>query len=60
MNIGLFLNSVISFPIVSFVIFMIVKALARFQKKAEEAPAGLSTTEQALIEIRDLMKVSRV
>ncbi len=56
MNIGLFLNAVISFLIVAFVIFMVVKALSRFMKKAEEAPAALSTTEQTLIEIRDVLK----
>ena len=60
MNIGLFLNAVISFLIVSFVIFLVVKSLSRFQKKAEEAPAALSTTEQTLIEIRDLVKTSRL
>ena len=56
LNIGLFLNAVISFLIVSFAIFWVVKALSRFQKKADEAPAALSTTEQTLIEIRDVLR----
>ena len=55
LNIGLFLNACISFLIVSFAIFWLVKIMNRFmaKKQAEEVP--LTTTEQTLIEIRDLM-----
>ncbi len=60
LNIGLFLNAVISFLIVSFAIFWVVKALSRFKAKEEEQPAALSTTEQTLIEIRDLLRAPRV
>lgn len=58
LNIGVFLNACISFVIVSFAIFWVVKALSRFKAKEQEAPAALSTTEQTLIEIRDLLRVS--
>lgn len=56
LNFGLFLNAVISFLIVSFAIFWVVKALSRFKAKEAEVPAALSTTEQTLIEIRDLLR----
>ena len=59
-NIGLFLNSVISFIIVSFVIFMVVKLLSRFKAKEAEVPAALSKTEETLIEIRDLLAHTRM
>ncbi len=58
LNIGLFLNAVISFLIVSAVIFLVVKALNRFKAKEAEAPAALSPTEATLVEIRDLLKVA--
>lgn len=54
-NIGLFLNAIISFLIISFVIFWVVKVLSRFKAKEAEAPAALSKTEETLIEIRDLL-----
>ena len=38
LNIGLFLNAIISFLIVSFAIFWVVKALSRFKAKEAEAP----------------------
>ena len=55
-NIGLFLNAVISFLIVSFAIFWVVKALSRFKSKEAEMPAALTQSESTLIEIRDLLK----
>ena len=56
LNFGVFLNAVISFLIVSFAIFWVVKALSRFKAKEAEVPAALSTSEQTLIEIRDLLR----
>lgn len=55
LNVGLFLNACLSFLIVSFAIFWVVKALSRFKAKAAETPAALNKTEQTLIEIRDLL-----
>lgn len=57
MNYGLFLNSIVSFLIVAFSIFMLVKSV-NAMKKAEPAPAPPGpTADQALLaEIRDLLK----
>jgi large conductance mechanosensitive channel len=55
LNIGLFLNALISFLIVSFAIFWLVKVLSRFTAKEEEKPVALTKSEQTLIEIRDLL-----
>jgi len=55
---GAFVNTVINFLIVGFVIFMIVRAYNKTQKEEEpaaEEPAGPST-EDLLGEIRDLLK----
>lgn len=54
---GDFLTNVIDFIIVAFVMFMIVKAVNKFNKKEEEAapaPSGPSQ-EELLTEIRDLL-----
>ena len=39
LNAGLFINSVISFLIVAFAVFLLIKGMNRLQKKSEEAPA---------------------
>ena len=55
--IGLFFNSLISFLIVSFVVFLFVKALNKFRKKQEDAPPPEPTNEVLLLtEIRDILK----
>jgi large conductance mechanosensitive channel len=40
MNFGLFINSVISFTIVAFVLFTVVKAMNQLRRKQEEDPAA--------------------
>lgn len=60
-NIGNFINAVIKFLIVAWVVFLIVKAVNTMTsglKKKEEAPAAPKgpTTEELLAEIRDLLK----
>ncbi len=55
-NYGVFLNQVINFLIVSFVIFMIVKQANRFKKAQDAAPVVLTKSETLLVEIRDLLK----
>jgi large conductance mechanosensitive channel len=56
-NYGIFLNTVINFLIVAFVIFLLVKQVNRFQREEPPAPpAGPSKEEQLLAEIRDLLK----
>jgi large conductance mechanosensitive channel len=57
-NVGLFLNAVINFLIVSFAVFVLVKQVNRFWKKAETAPsppAPPTKSEVLLAEIRDLL-----
>jgi large conductance mechanosensitive channel len=55
-NYGLFLNAVIQFLIVAFVVFWLVRTLQRFMRKQEEAPAAPPKSEVLLEEIRDLLK----
>jgi large conductance mechanosensitive channel len=57
---GLFINTVIDFVIVAFVIFMVVKGLNRLKRKEEAAPPpGPTTEEKLLTEIRDVLKAQR-
>jgi large conductance mechanosensitive channel len=59
LNIGLFLNAVIQFLIVSFAIFWLIKALTRLHVREEAAPAAPPRTEVLLEEIRDLLAAKR-
>ncbi len=52
---GTFLSSLISFIIVAFVMFMIIKGMNKAQKAEEEAPAAPPANEVLLAEIRDLL-----
>jgi large conductance mechanosensitive channel len=55
---GLFINNVISFVIVAWALFLIVKAMNTLKKKEEaapEAPAAPPKQEVLLEEIRDLL-----
>lgn len=47
LNIGLFINALVSFTIVAFAIFMLVKAINRLKREtpAEAAPAGPATKD---------------
>ncbi len=58
MNIGLFINAVIQFLIVSFAVFWVVKALTRMSLRSDAAapPPPPTKTEVLLTEIRDLLK----
>ncbi len=55
-NVGDFITALISFLIVAFVMFMIIKAMNKAKKKEEEAPAAPPAQEVLLAEIRDLLK----
>jgi len=57
-NIGVFINAVISFAIVAFAVFMVVKGIntARRQSPPPAVPPAPTPTEQLLAEIRDLLK----
>ncbi|WNM19446.1 large conductance mechanosensitive channel protein MscL [Flavobacterium capsici] len=55
---GKFLAAVISFLVIAFVIFLMVKGLNSMKKKEEAAPAAPAgpTQEELLTQIRDLLK----
>ncbi|MFH1182609.1 MAG: large-conductance mechanosensitive channel protein MscL [Candidatus Woesearchaeota archaeon] len=58
-NYGVFINTLIDFVIIAFVIFMIVKGMNSMKKKEEAkpaAPAEPNKQEVLLAEIRDLLK----
>jgi len=55
LNIGVFLNAVIPFLIVSFAVFWMIKVLTRLHVREETAPAAPPRTEVLLEEIRDLL-----
>ncbi|HLO21789.1 MAG TPA: large conductance mechanosensitive channel protein MscL [Sphingomicrobium sp.] len=57
-NYGIFINNVISFTIVAFVLFMVVKGMNQLRRKQEEEPASEpppSREVQLLEEIRDAL-----
>ena len=57
--VGNFINSVLNFLIMAFVVFCIIKGLNGLHRKKEEAPAAPpapSAEETLLTEIRDLLK----
>ena len=59
LNYGAFINTVISFLIVAFAVFILIKQVNRFTKKEEEAPKAPPPPpreEVLLEEIRDLLK----
>lgn len=58
-NYGLFLNTLIDFLIVAFVIFIIIKQVNRLKKKEEAKPDPISEDIILLREIRDLLKKSK-
>lgn len=58
-NYGLFIDTVINFLIVAFVIFLVIRQINKTKKKEEAAPPPPpepSAEEKLLAEIRDLLK----
>lgn len=53
---GSFLNAVINFLIISFVVFLLVKAVNKFTRKEKEEKPEAPTEVDYLKEIRDLLK----
>ena len=56
---GTFINEIITFSIVAFAVFLLVKGMNKLKKKAEAAPAapaGPSSQELLLMEIRDELR----
>ncbi len=59
LNYGVFINAIIEFVIIAFVLFMIVRTYNRMKKKEEEAPAAPAEPprqEVLLEEIRDALQ----
>lgn len=59
LNYGLFINAMVKFTIVAFVLFLVVKGMNKLKRKeavAPAAPPAPSTEEKLLAEIRDLLK----
>ncbi len=62
LNWGMFINAVVSFLIVAFSVFLVVRGFNRLRREEEEAPAEPeappepSAEERLLAEIRDLLK----
>ena len=56
LNYGVFINTVISFVIVAFCVFLVIKQMNKLKKKEEEAPAEPPKDEVLLTEIRDILK----
>ena len=53
---GAFLNTVLQFVIVAFVVFLLVKAINRMRRREAEAAAAAPTATEALLnDIRDLL-----
>jgi large conductance mechanosensitive channel len=60
-NYGIFINALISFTIIAFVLFMVIRSFNKMKQQEEEAPAAPPepTNEEVLLgEIRDLLKAS--
>ena len=55
-NYGLFINALIAFLILAWVLFMLIKGMNKAKKAEEEAPSAPPANEVLLAEIRDLLK----
>lgn len=58
LNVGVFINAVVKFTIIAFVLFLVVKAINSMKRKAAEDPKPAAPTreEVLLAEIRDAIK----
>ncbi len=61
LNYGMFIQNVVDFTIIAFVIFLAIKGINKMNRKKEEAPAppappAPTPSEKLLEEIRDLLK----
>lgn len=55
LNYGLFLNHLLNFVIVSFVVFVLVKQIARFKARLDAAPSAPTKTESLLQDIKTIL-----
>jgi len=56
-NYGLFLNAIVSFLIVAWVLFLVIRGINRLKRKEEESPKIVKKPKQEVLleEIRDLL-----
>jgi large conductance mechanosensitive channel len=59
MNYGVFINNVITFLIVAWAVFLMVKLMNRWQREEPKAPEQPPEDVRLLREIRDLLKTQR-
>lgn len=60
LGIGKFIQAIVDFLVIAFVIFLVVKAVNRMKREEPPpAPAGPTPTERLLTEIRDLLRQGR-
>ena len=57
-NIGVFINTVISFLLISLAVFLVVKGVNRLRREAPPAAPEATPQEKLLTEIRDLLRGS--
>ena len=53
---GMFVQAVVNFLVISFVIFLMIRQIKKLSKEPEEVPASPSPEEELLKEIRDILK----
>jgi len=53
---GAFIQTIVDFAIIAFVLFIVIKIMNRLKKAEEAAPAALAADIVLLTEIRDLLK----
>jgi len=61
-NYGIFINKLVNFLIIAFVLFLLVRSVTKLTKKKEAAPAAPAEPPadvKLLTEIRDLLRQNR-
>ena len=53
-NYGVFINTCISFMIVAFAVFMLIRTINRMKKKEAEAPAAPAATQEDVLLLREI------
>lgn len=55
-KIGTFISAALYFIIIAFILFLVIKGINKFKEKEAAAPAGPSSTDVLLMEIRDELR----